>query len=123
MGNTYRHHHHHLPNFQTRHLQVKRLRHLQIVSSTLVLIVLPRPLLYLVKVCQYLLEEGEEDDLVDRISLHLHFHLLHLIPDHVNSLNQIHHLLDVTTIRQSLNRRDTSSLMANRLLFAVGRRM
>jgi hypothetical protein len=84
---------------------VRRLRHLQIVSSTLVSTVLLRPLLCLVKVCWYILEEGEGDDLVDHICLHLHLHLLHLIPDHVNSLNQIHHRLDVTTIRQSLNRR------------------
>jgi hypothetical protein len=102
---SHHHRHHHQPNSQTHHLQSKTPAHPPTVSSR------PasnsrhsdpcppssmdsNPLCY---------SETLDVDQGDCIILHLHH--FRPFPNHVNSLNRNHHLLDVTTVRSAVLRR------------------
>src|SRR5436305_7298361 len=131
MPTSHHHRHHHQPNSQTHHPQSKTRPHPPIVSSTSASNSprshpspppsLASNLLY----CPETLVVDQGGCII------LHLHHFHPFPSHVDLSNRNHHLLDVTTVRSAIlgkirrkrGGRGTSSDMANRLLFAVGRIM
>lgn len=108
------------PNHQILHLQLKKLVRLPIVLSTLASMPPSRHLLYFLAPVHFELVL-EEDGQVGYRGRHHHLPRLTLV--RADYLNQSHHRLDEATVNSSVLSDQTSSLMANCLLFAVGRRM